>query len=379
MIWLDSAATSFQKPASVRFAVWKAMMTLSSPGRGGYASAMAAADTVFRCRSVLGDMFGVRDPERVIFTSSATHGLNIAIKSLVSSGERVVISGYEHNAVVRPLRALGADVRVAESPLFDSDAALKAFQKNLPGASAAICCHVSNVFGYVLPLKEIAGMCRREGVPLIVDASQSAGVLPLDLEAMGCAFVAMPGHKGLLGPQGTGVLLCGTEKVKTLLEGGTGSESESADMPQFLPDRLEPGTHNVPGIAGLLAGTEWIRKQGEDTICRHETAMRKRISERLRSDRRITLYETEDDRFQIGVLSLQVEGLDCETAADRLGRRGVAVRAGLHCAPQAHRTAGTFEKGTVRISVSPFTTDRDADQAADAILGLLDGKTDINK
>ena len=373
MIWLDSAATSFQKPAAVRYAVWKAMTTLSSPGRGGYPAAMAAADTLFRCRCALGDMFGVSDPERVIFTSSATHSLNIAIKSLVPPGGRVVVSGYEHNAVARPLNALGADIRVAASPLFDWDAALRAFQNELPGAAAAVCCHVSNVFGYVLPLKEIADMCRREGVPLIVDAAQSAGVLPLDMNALGCAFAAMPGHKGLLGPQGTGVLLCGTEKVKTLLEGGTGSESESADMPQFLPDRLEAGTHNVPGISGLLAGTDWIRKYGISEIRLHETEMRRRIAERLRGDRRITLYETEDDRQQVGVLSLQLEGTDCETAADRLGQRGIAVRAGLHCAPMAHRTAGTFQKGTVRISVSPFTTEGEADRAVNEILGLLAG------
>lgn len=371
MVWLDSAATSFQKPAAVRHAVWRALTELSSPGRGGYISAMEAADTLFRCRCVLGELFGVSEPERVVFTSSATHSLNIAVKSLVAPGAKVVISGYEHNAVTRPLHALGADVHEAASPPFDSDAALRAFRAALPGAAAAVCCHVSNVFGYVLPLDEIAALCRREGVPLIVDASQSAGVLPLDMSALGCAFAAMPGHKGLLGPQGTGILLCGTDSVKTLMEGGTGSESASSSMPDFLPDRLEPGTHNVPGITGLLAGAEWISDRGTEEIRRHETAMRKRITERLRGDSRIILYETEDDSRQTGVVSLQLDGMDCETAAERLGERGIAVRAGLHCAPLAHRTAGTLEKGTVRLSVSPFTTDRDADQAAEEILGLL--------
>ena len=371
MIWLDSAATSFQKPAVVRFAVWKAMTTLSSPGRGGYSSAMAAADVLFRCRCVLGDMFGVRDPERVTFTSSATHGLNIAVKSLVNRGDRVVISGYEHNAVTRPLYAIGADVRVALSQLFDREAAVEAFRKLLPGAKAAVCCHVSNVFGFVLPLEEIAQVCREEGVPLIVDASQSAGVLPLDAERLGCAFAAMPGPKGLLGPQGTGVLLCGTEHVKPLLEGGTGSESENAAMPEFLPDRLEAGTHNVPGIAGLLAGLDWIGETGTEEIRRHETKRRKQISAVLRKEKRIRLLEAEDDRCQTGVLSLQIDGIDCETAAERLGERGIAVRAGLHCAPLAHRSAGTLEQGTIRLSTSPFTTEQEAAEAAEAILGLL--------
>ena len=368
MIWLDSAATSFQKPAAVRHAVWRAMATMSSPGRGGYASAMKAAETLFRCRCALGDMFGVREPERVVFTSSATHSLNLAIKSLVAPGGKVVISGYEHNAVTRPLHALGAEVRVAASPLFDREAALRAFRDRLPGADAAICCHVSNVFGYVLPLEEIAANCRREGVPLIVDASQSAGVLPLNVEELGCVFAAMPGHKGLLGPQGTGLLLCGTENVKTLLEGGTGSESENPAMPPFLPDRLEPGTHNVPGIAGLLAAAEWIAKCGTERIRRHETELRRRIADQLQADRRISVFQTADDREQTGVLSFQIHGVDCEAAADRLAQRGIAVRAGLHCSPLAHRTGGTLEQGTVRLSVSPFTTVNEADRAAAEIL-----------
>ena len=371
MIWLDSAATSFQKPAAVRFAVWKAMTTLSSPGRGGYRSAMVAADVLFRCRCALGDMFGVHEPERVVFTSSATHGLNIAIKSLVQRGDRVVISGYEHNAVTRPLYALGADVHVAASLPFDRQAAVEAFRRKLPGAVAAVCCHVSNVFGFVLPIEEIAQLCRKEGVPLIVDASQSAGVLPLDMGRMGCAFAAMPGHKGLLGPQGTGILLCGSDAVKTLMEGGTGSESENAAMPAFLPDRLEPGTHNVPGIAGLLAGVDWIEKTGVAKICRHESLRRKQLASLLRDSGRVTLFEAEDDRRQTGVLSLQIDGIDCETAAERLGEDGIAVRAGLHCAPLAHRTAGTLERGTIRVSVSPFTTEQDIEKAAEEIRGLL--------
>lgn len=371
MVWLDSAATSFQKPAAVRGAVWRAMTSLSSPGRGGYASAMAAADVLFRCRCALGDMFGVEDPERVVFTSSATHGLNLAIKSLVRPGGRVVISGYEHNAVTRPLHALGADVRTASSPLFDREAAVKAFRNTLHGADAAVCCHVSNVFGFVLPLEEISRVCCEVGVPLIVDASQSAGVLPLDMERLGCAFAAMPGHKGLLGPQGTGVLLCGTDRVEPLMEGGTGSESENAAMPMFLPDRLEAGTHNVPGIAGLMAGIDWIGKIGTEEIRNHETIRRKQLAAMLRQEKRIHLFETEDDRCQTGVLSLQIDGIDCEIAAEELGKRGVAVRAGLHCAPQAHRTAGTLAQGTVRVSTSPFTSERDITRAAEAILGLL--------
>ena len=364
MIWLDSAATSFRKPAEVRRAVWRAMECLSSPGRGGYTSAMEAAELLFEARCEIGDMFGAASPEKVVFTSSATHSLNIAVKSLVGRGDKVVVSGYEHNAVVRPLHAIGADVRTASSPLFDPEAAIEAFRRELPGAKAAVCCHVSNVFGYVLPLDEIAAACREEGVPLIVDASQSAGVLPLDMEALGCAFLAMPGHKGLLGPQGTGVLLCAGEDAAPILEGGTGSESESPDMPLFLPDRLEAGTHNMPGIAGLLAGVRWIKKQGLAAIREKEKRLRRVLCRELRQTEGVTLYEATEDDLQTGVLSLSLSGMDCETAADQLGKRGIAVRAGLHCAPLAHRTAGTFESGTVRMSVSPFTTEREVLTAA---------------
>ena len=371
MIWLDSAATSFRKPAAVRRAVWEAMTNLASPGRGGYAAAMRAAELCFDCRTALAGMFGVPEPERVVFTSSATHGLNIALRSLVRPGDRVAVTGYEHNAVVRPLHALGAELRTAKAPLFDGDAALAAFREALDGASAAVCCHVSNVFGFVQPLEKIAAACREEGVPLVVDASQSAGVLPLDMEALGCAFIAMPGHKGLLGPQGTGVLLCGGAPCLPLMEGGTGSESESFEMPEFLPDRLEPGTHNIPGVAGLYAGVRWLSRQEPGRIAARETALRRRLSDALRDDARLRLFETEDDACQTGVLSLVTEGLDCETAAELLGRRGIAVRAGLHCAPLAHGTAGTLGTGTVRLSVCPFTTEREIDEAAAALRSIL--------
>jgi selenocysteine lyase/cysteine desulfurase len=180
----------------------------------------------------------------------------------------------------------------------------------------------------------------------------------------------MPGHKGLLGPQGTGVLLCGSEQVRTLIEGGTGSESESDEMPSFLPDRLEAGTHNVPGIAGLLAGADWIRERGVESIREHETALKCRLTGLLRGNGNITVFETEKD-IQTGVVSLRLCGIDCETAAERLGERGIAVRAGLHCAPLAHRTAGTLETGTIRISMSPFSTERDVAWAAEEILRLV--------
>ncbi len=371
MIYLDCAATSFQKPAAVRYAVSEAMQTLSSPGRGGYASAMAAADVLLDCRLALADLFCVKDPERVVFTSSATHGLNIAINSLVGPGDRVVISGYEHNAVWRTLHGLGADIRVAASPLFDPDAAAAAFRRLLPGAKAAVCTQVSNVFGYILPIREIAAACREMDVPLIVDASQGAGSVGLDFDGLGCAFAAMPGHKGLLGPQGTGVLLCKDERVRPLFYGGTGSVSADAAMPAFLPDRLEPGTHNMPGVAGLLEGVKWLRRKTPAGVLAHERELLAAFSERLAADGRVRQFLAPDPALQAGVLSVQLEGLDCEEAAEKLAERGVAVRAGLHCAPLAHQTAGTLGEGTVRFSFSPFNTCREVMAAVDAVLDIL--------
>lgn len=371
MIYLDSAATSLQKPAVVRYAVSDAMRTMSSPGRGGYESAMLAADTVLDCRMALADMFCVRDPEQVVFTSSATHGLNIAIHSLVKPGDKVVISGFEHNAVWRPLWGLGADIRVAASPLFRPDDAVEAFRKRLPGAKVAVCTQVSNVFGYILPVERIGALCREHGVPLIVDASQAAGSVGLDFEKLGCAFAAMPGHKGLLGPQGTGVLLCRDSTVEPLFYGGTGSLSAQADMPGFLPDRLEPGTHNVPGIAGLLAGVQWLQKRTCPSVLAHERELMEVFSRALEKDERILQFKAYDPAVQAGVLSVLIKDMDCEEAAAQLAQRGIAVRAGLHCAPVAHKTAGTLESGTVRFSFSPFNTLREVSAAADAVLDML--------
>ncbi|MCD7768903.1 MAG: aminotransferase class V-fold PLP-dependent enzyme [Oscillospiraceae bacterium] len=370
MIYLDCAATSLQKPAAVRYAMTDAVRTMSSPGRGGYDSAMAAAGLVLDCRTALADMFCVSAPERVIFTGSATHGLNIAINSLVGPGDRVVISGYEHNAVWRPLYGIGADIRVAASPLFRPEKAVEAFRRMLPGARAAVCCQVSNVFGYILPVEEIGVLCRRAGVPLIVDAAQSAGSVGLDFDGLGCAFAAMPGHKGLLGPQGTGVLLCREERPRPLMYGGTGSVSESVEMPDFLPDRLEPGTHNVPGIAGLLAGVEWLGRRTPAAVLAHERELMAAFCDIVSRSPKIRLFRAYDPDCQAGVASLQVDGMDCEDVADRLAAQGIAVRAGLHCAPLAHQTAGTLRAGTVRFSFSPFNTFQEVRSAAERLLSL---------
>lgn len=358
MIYLDSAATTLQKPERVAHAAARAIRACASPGRGGHRPAMAAGETAFACRQAASELFGVGDPERVVFTCNATHALNIAINSLVEAEDAVVISPWEHNAVTRPLTALGADVRVAAAPLFDADAALAAFDHQLtPEVKCAICTHCSNVFGMVMPVEAIAGLCRERGVPLIVDAAQSAGCLSVDLENWGAAFVAMPGHKGLYGPQGTGLLLCGADApVRPLLYGGTGSASLRQEMPDFLPDRLEAGTHNIPGVAGLLEGLRFVSKRGPETILAHERRLVRLTREGLTQLPGVEVFGDSLGQHQAGVLSFRIHGVDCEEVGRWLGERDVAVRAGLHCAPLAHKAAGTLDTGTVRVSFSAFNT-----------------------
>lgn len=358
MIYLDSAATTLQKPQAVaRAAAW-AVRACASPGRGSHQPAALAAETAFACRQAVAELLGVGDPERVVFTCNATHALNLAIAALVSPGDPVVISGWEHNAVTRPLYALGAEVRVAAGPLFDADAALDAFDRLVTAeVKCVVCTQCSNVFGMVLPIQAIAGLCRQRGVPLIVDASQSAGALPVDLEGWGAAFVALPGHKGLYGPQGTGLLLCGKEAaVRPVLFGGTGSASLRQEMPDFLPDRLEAGTHNIPGIAGLLEGVRFVAERGPENILAHERRLVALTRDGLTQLPGLEVFGGGLGPEQGSALSFRVHGMDCEAVAAWLGERGVAVRAGLHCAPLAHRTAGTLDTGTVRVSFSAYNS-----------------------
>ena len=344
MIYLDNGATSFHKPAAVRRAVLDALKTCANPGRGGHVASMAAANTVYRCRELAGELFGC-EPDRVVFTSNCTHGLNLAIRSLVKQGDRVAVSGFEHNAVTRPLHALGATLCIAGRKLFDWDDTLESFYQMLhQGVDAAVFTHASNVFGYILPVEQMAAMCRERGIPFVVDAAQSAGSLPVSLKKLGADFIAMPGHKGLLGPQGTGLLLCGATP-QPLLYGGTGSASIRQDMPDDTPDRAEAGTLNVPGIAGLAAGLRYLKRVGIDNILKREQQQRKRCAAQLQK----LGMKVFTGPHQGGTVSF-VPGMDCETAAGILGRRGIAVRAGLHCAPLAHESAGTLGTGTVRVS-----------------------------
>ena len=342
MTYLDHGATSFPKPPAVCRAVGEAMEQCANPGRGSHAAARAGAEVLYRCREAAGELFGIA-PENVVLTQNCTQGLNMAIRTLVRPGDRVVISGFEHNAVTRPLYGLGARVTVAGRRLFDWEDTLRSFRKALDrGVKCAVFTQTSNVFGYLLPLEEMARECRRRGIPFIIDAAQSAGAVAIDFEELGADFIAMPGHKGLLGPMGTGLLLCG-RMPKPLLLGGTGSESENQSMPDFLPDRGEAGTLNVPGFAGLEAGIRQVLQEGADAIGRLEAALAAYTARELGK----LGYEVFAGPHQLGTVSFRGRE-DCQTLCDRL--EGIALRAGLHCAPLAHRSAGTLDTGTIRVS-----------------------------
>ena len=364
MIYLDNGATSLRKPAAVRRAVVDAMKHCANPGRGGYAASMEAANVVYRCRETAGELFDC-DADRVVFTSNCTHGLNIAIRTLVKPGARVAVSGFEHNAVTRPLHALGVKRLVAGRKLFDWDDTLEEFDRVLrQGVDAAVFTHVSNVFGYILPVEQMAALCRERRVPFIIDAAQSAGCLPISLKNLGADFIAMPGHKGLLGPQGTGMLLCG-RLPQPLLYGGTGSESIRQDMPGYTPDRIEAGTLNVPGIAGLGAGLRYLKQEGMAHILKREQRQVKNCAAQLEK----LGMKVFTGPHQAGTLSF-LPGMDCETCAQLLARRHIAVRAGLHCAPLAHESAGTLETGTVRVSFGHDASDAQTQSFLQAVSKL---------
>lgn len=364
MIYFDAAATTLQKPAAVRQAVARALELCANPGRSGHKPALRAAEEVFACREEAAAFFGMEAPERVVFTQNATHALNLAIKSLLHDGGHAVISGYEHNSVVRPLEAMarqGVTYTAAYSSLFQPQETLDAIRAAIvPETRCVILNHVSNVFGFVLPLEEVDALCAEQGLPLIVDASQSAGVLPLKASALRAAdFLCMPGHKALYGPQGTGLLLCCKDiQPYSLIEGGTGSLSLEARQPDFLPDLLESGTLNVPGIAGLREGLRFAAKNREE-ICRREQDLVRRLAEGIGALKGTEVFSHPD--CQSGVLSFRSTRHDPAQLAEALGERGVCVRSGLHCAPLAHRSADTLPAGTVRLSLSAFNTGREAE------------------
>ncbi|MCI9415559.1 MAG: aminotransferase class V-fold PLP-dependent enzyme [Clostridiales bacterium] len=369
MIYLDNAATTWPKPPQVMQALNEAMRRYgANPGRGGHSMGLAASQAVYQCRETAARMFHLDDPSGVIFTLNCTMSLNMVLKGILRNGGRVVVSSLEHNAVMRPLNALSDgepvyDVaRVVEG---DDDATVENFRRCIrPSTRAIVCTHASNVFGVRLPITRLGALAAERGLLFVVDAAQTAGVFPIDMEADQIHFLCLAGHKGLYGPMGTGMLLCrGSYSLPPFIEGGTGSRSLELRQPNDLPERLESGTPNTPGICALRAGMELVMKTGVDTIAQREMRQITYLYDFLKTCDGIELY-TQRPSLPISapVLSLNIRNVPSERTAELLNRQGIAVRAGLHCAPSAHRHYGTLPGGTVRLAPSLHTTGQEIDR-----------------
>ena len=375
MIYLDSAATSLHKPPQVARAVAEAIGSFGNPARGAHAAALAADRAVYETRRELAALLGCPRPDHVIFTCNATEALNIAIYGLLGPGDRAVSTDLEHNSVLRPLYDLqtkGMELAFAPADArgrLDYEALDRLI---LPGTRAVICTHASNLTGNALDLPRIAGLAHSRGALLVVDAAQTAGVLPLDMEAMGIDVLCFTGHKGLMGPQGTGGLCLrpGVE-LRPFKRGGSGVHSYDPSQPGEYPTRLEAGTLNAHGLAGLRAALGFLRQTGRQRLYELEHARTLAFYEAVRGLEGVTVYGDFSQPLRAGIVSLNIRGLDSARAADLLASEfDIAVRAGAHCAPRMHRALGTEETGAVRFSFSPFTTPEETAAAAEAVRAL---------
>ena len=371
MIYLDNAATTWPKPKEVAEAVAACIEAVpGTPGRGSHQGARQAARIAFEAREEIAALFDVDDATRIAFCGNATQALNTALFGLLQPGDVVVTSSWEHNAVVRPLHVLeqkGVVIRKIP-PTQEGPLDLTALEEALPGAKALVLTHASNVTGAILPLQEAAALAARHGCLVIVDAAQTAGVE--EIKAFwGLHVIAFAGHKGLLGPQGTGGLYVAPQvSVKPLIFGGTGSRSEEREQPSFYPDCLESGTLNTPGLAGLLAGVRFVRTTGMERIRYRESELAEKLRTALRKMQGISMKGEKQGQLQTAVLSFTVEGIDSNVAALWLEEKaGIICRAGLHCAPWAHEALGTLETGTIRFSPGYFNTDAEIEAAIKAL------------
>lgn len=367
MIYLDNAATTFPKPPQVLRAASGVMAKLgANPGRSGHRMSLAAGRVVMRCREALAELLRVDDPERIVFCFNCTDALNLAIRGLPLAGGHVVATALDHNASLRPLCSMAARGEIALDVLLPGpDGAVSRAQVERalrPDTQLVALSHASNVTGALQPAAEIGALCREKGVCFLLDAAQTLGIAPVYPEALCADLIAFPGHKGLLGPMGTGGLWIRPGlTLRPYREGGTGSRSDSPLQPDELPDRYESGTLNLPGIAGLLEGVRFLQAHG-DEIRLKEEALTKKLRNSLSQLNGVTLYGPTDNT--VGIVSFNVDGLRSGETADALNRAGVGMRAGLHCAPLMHRALGTLETGVVRASPGFFNTEAEIERTA---------------
>jgi cysteine desulfurase/selenocysteine lyase len=382
MIYLDNAATSFPKPEPVYQALDRfARTSLANPGRAGHRMAVAAERTLDDLRHALNQFFGGESPDRWILTHNCTDGLNLAIKGVLRPGDHVITTDLEHNSVSRPLRALEKAgviglTRVASEAGYVAPEAIAAALN--PKTALVAMTHTSNVLGTVQPIERIAPLVRASGALFLVDAAQSAGVIPIDLRSTAIDFLAFPGHKALYGPTGTGALYVGPRsdgKIRPWREGGTGGDSSSETQPSLYPYFLEGGTPNVLGVAGLAAGLAWVQQQGPENLRRHEVDLLQRVVDWALASDGWQVAGRWEPATHAGALSLIVpESLSPQDLGSILDVSfDIAVRPGLHCAPYIHRTLGSFPDGTLRLSPGPFTTDEQIGTFLNALTEITAG------
>ncbi|WP_138754017.1 aminotransferase class V-fold PLP-dependent enzyme [Paenibacillus sinopodophylli] len=374
LIYLDHAATSWPKPPAVTEAIVQAMLNdAANPGRGSHAMAVRASRILFETRKQLAKLFNIKNPNDIAFTSNTTMALNMAIKGWVKPGDHVIATSVEHNSVRRPLYYLeqtsGVEVTYLQSDergYLNIDDVANAIR---PQTTLIVVNHSSNLLGTIMPVAQIGELTQKHGIKLLVDAAQSAGIIPVDVKAMGIDMLAFPGHKGLLGPQGTGGLYIDPElELVPLLHGGTGSQSEALEQPMVRPDRYEAGTQNTPGLAGLKAGVQYVLNETVQKIHTKEWLLTQRLMEGLKLINGVKLLGPELGQERTGIVAFNLSGVDPSELSFILDQHyRIAVRAGFHCSPLAHASAGTTETGAIRASVGVFTTNEEVDALSAAI------------
>lgn len=375
MIYLDNAATSYQKPRIVYETMVNALVNNSiNAGRGGYDAAITSNEILFETKELLASLFHIPNPARIAFAQNTTHALNMGIKGVLSYGDHAIFTSMEHNSVLRPMRAYEQQKRISTSILWadkNGELDITKLEKMIRPNTKLICMtHSSNVCGTIYDIKRAAEIAHRHNVHIMIDAAQSAGVV--DIDAGKIDLLAFPGHKGLMGPMGTGGLYVreGLD-LHTIIEGGTGSLSESPYQPDMMPDRLESGTQNIPAIAGLGQAVKFILDTGIDAIHAHEKLLCERFDNAMREIPGVTVYGTSN---KTAISAINIDGFDCVEVAQLLNDRyNIAVRAGLHCSILAHKTLGTEKQGCVRFSFGYFNTQEDVDNAINAVAEIAKG------
>ena len=369
MIYLDNSATSYPKPKCVTDAICNSFQKFgANSGRGAYDMAIETTEQIFNCRKKIAELFGAVDVENVIFTYNCTTALNMAIKGVAYNGAHFIISDLEHNAVLRPLEKLKqngiCDYSIAEVKC-DNYQTLKNFKEKIRENTVAIVCTgASNVFGIIPPYKVLSNLAHKNNLIFIMDCAQIGGVIPINMKKDGIDILCCAGHKGLMGPTGTGIMIInGDIPIDSFIEGGTGSNSASGTQPDILPDKFESGTPNVQGIIGLSNAIDFIKENKIESIYKHEISLLRYLQKNIQYMENVVLYtDFFNNKYQLApILSFNIKNMHSEKVAEQLSNSGIAVRAGLHCAPLAHNKIGTEETGTVRISPSIFTKKSDID------------------